>query len=209
MRYASHHATEQLAHPWRLETAKTQRVHAGDRPGTHGENIPDNPADTGRRALKRLDRAGVIVRLELERHTEPISHVDHAGVFLAGSDDDLGRLGWEGLEQQPSVFVGAVLAPHHGKNTQLSKVGFSAEHLENAFVLLRGDAVFLNDFRGDLGVGHQVSCRARGAESGGETESSSGRLASVPVTGRGKIVSRKTGCKSAFKYNAYFVAAMP
>ena len=173
------------------------------------KNIPDNPADTGRRALKRLDRAGVIVRLELERHAKSVAHVDHAGIFLASGDDDLGRLGGERLEQQPCVFVGAMLAPHHGKDAQLGEVGFAAEHPEDAIVLLRGDAVFLDDFRGDLGLWHQVSRRARGAESGGETESSSGRLASVPVTGRGKIVSRKTGCKSAFKYNADFVTGMP
>ena len=58
-------------------------------------------------------------------------------------------------------------------------------------VLLRGDAVFFNDIRGYFGIGHQVSCRTWCVESRGETESSSGRLASVPVIGHGKIVSQK------------------
>ena len=199
---AGHHASKQPPHRRRLEAAETQRVHAGDWPGAHGENVADDAAHAGRRPLKRLDRAGVIVRLDLERHAEPVAHVDYAGVFLAGGDDDLGRPGGEGLEQGPGVLVGAMLAPHHGENAQLGEVRLAAENLEDAFVFLRSDAVFLDDPRVDLRLGHQGSHRAEGGASGGETESSSDRLASVPATGRSNIESRKTGCKSALKIDA-------
>ena len=183
------HAAEQSPHGWRLEAAKPQRVHAGDRAGAHGENVADNAADAGCRPLERLDRAWMVVRLDLERHAQPVAHVDHSGVLLPGGDDDLGRLRGERLEQRPGVFVGAMLTPHHGEDAQLGEVRLPAENLEDVLVFLRRDPVFLDDFRGDLRLGHQGSRRAKGGASGGETESSRDRLASVPATGRGKIGS--------------------
>jgi len=38
----------------------------------HGENIADDAADTGRRALERLDGTGVVVRLDLKGNREAI-----------------------------------------------------------------------------------------------------------------------------------------
>ena len=41
--------------------AEAQLVHDRDRPGAHGEDVADDAADTGRRALVRLDEARVVV----------------------------------------------------------------------------------------------------------------------------------------------------
>ena len=96
----------------------------------------------------------MVVRLDLERHPEAVAHVDHPGIFLAGSHDHLWRTGGESLQQRTGIFVGAVFAPHDGEDAQLGEVWLAAEDLKNVLVFLRRDAVFLDDFRGDLGVGH-------------------------------------------------------
>ena len=46
---------------------ESQRVKHRDRPCAHRENIAKNAADACRRALKRLDETGMIVRFDLER----------------------------------------------------------------------------------------------------------------------------------------------
>ena len=52
-------------------------------PRAHGEDVADDAADAGRRALERLDRARMIVALHLERDGPAVADVDHARVFLA------------------------------------------------------------------------------------------------------------------------------
>ena len=50
-----------------VERTEAQRIHHRDRPRAHGEDVAQNAADAGGRALKRLDEARVIVRFDLER----------------------------------------------------------------------------------------------------------------------------------------------
>ena len=64
--------------------AEAQPVEQRDRPGAHRDDVAEDPADAGRRALERLDRGRVVVRLDLERDRDPVAEVDHAGV-LAGA----------------------------------------------------------------------------------------------------------------------------
>src|SRR5438067_726808 len=61
--------------------AESQRIHDRDGPRAHGEDVAKDAADTGGRALKRLDEAGVIVRLDLECDDVAAADIDDAGVF--------------------------------------------------------------------------------------------------------------------------------
>src|ERR1019366_7745224 len=99
-----------FARPWTVfgDRAAAQGVDRADRPGAHREDVADDAADPGRRALKRLNRARVIVRLDLERNGQAVADVDDTGVLLAGADQDFWRLRREGLEQRAGVLVGAV-----------------------------------------------------------------------------------------------------
>ena len=61
--------------------AEAQRVHHRDRAGAHGEDVADDAADAGGRALVGLDEARVVVRLDLEGDRELVADVDDAGVL--------------------------------------------------------------------------------------------------------------------------------
>ena len=76
MRDARDHAFEDAAVARRrsvriVERAEAQRVHHGDGPRAHGEDVAQNAADAGGRALERLDETGVVVRFDLERDRSP------------------------------------------------------------------------------------------------------------------------------------------
>ncbi len=75
-----------------VEGTETQWVHGGDGPGTHGEDVPQDPAHPRRGPLVGLDRGGVIVALDPQRNGNPIAGVDHAGV-LTGAHQHVIRLG--------------------------------------------------------------------------------------------------------------------
>ena len=61
--------------------AEAQAVEQRDRPRAHRDDVAEDPADAGRRALERLDRGGVVVRLGLERDGDTLAEVDHARVL--------------------------------------------------------------------------------------------------------------------------------
>src|SRR5665213_1830152 len=65
----------------RLNRAKTQRVHHGQRPCAHGENIAQNSANASRGALERFNIAGVVVAFNLEGAGPTVSYVDNAGIL--------------------------------------------------------------------------------------------------------------------------------
>ncbi len=72
--------------------AERQRVEAGDRPRAHGEDVAQDAADAGRRALIGLDVARVIVALHLEHDGKAVADINHAGIFARALDHP-GRLG--------------------------------------------------------------------------------------------------------------------
>ena len=74
-------AFEQAAGAGRVEIAEAQRVEQRDRPRAHREDVADDAADAGGRALIRLDERRVVVRLDLEDGGEPVADVDRAGVL--------------------------------------------------------------------------------------------------------------------------------
>ena len=81
---AGDRALEQVALARLVERAEAQRVERGDRTRAHREDVADDAADAGRRALVGLDRAGVVVRLHLEGDRPAVAHADDARV-LAGA----------------------------------------------------------------------------------------------------------------------------
>ena len=106
--------------------AEEQRVHHGDRPGAHGEDVAEDAAHPGGRALVGLDGRRVVVGLDADGHGDAVADVDDPGV-LARADQHVGALGGQPPQVDPRRLVGAVLAPHHGEQGQLEVVGRPAQ----------------------------------------------------------------------------------
>jgi hypothetical protein len=66
--------------------AEAQRVHRRDGPRAHGEDVAQDAAHAGRRALVRLDIGRVVVALHLEDHRLAVADIDHAGVLARSLD---------------------------------------------------------------------------------------------------------------------------
>ncbi len=136
---ALHRPVEQVARPCRGELAEAQRVEDGDRPRADREDVTEDAAHTGGRALERLDGARVVVRLDLEGHGQPVADVDDAGV-LARAHEHVPALGGEPSQELARVLVRAVLGPHEREHGQLERVWLPAESLADAVVLGVGQA---------------------------------------------------------------------
>jgi hypothetical protein len=63
-------------------------------PRAHGEDVAQDAADAGRRALIGLDVARVVVALHLEDGGLAVADVDDAGVLARAADDASGP--WSG-----------------------------------------------------------------------------------------------------------------
>ena len=120
--------------------AEAERIHDGQRPRAHGEDVAQNAADAGGRALERLDVAGVVVALDLEGAGPAVAHVDDAGVFARPLHHAV-ALGGQALEMHAARFIGAMLAPHHAVDAEFGERRHAAERRQNAVVLVRSDAV--------------------------------------------------------------------
>ena len=131
--------------------AEPEGVHREDRAGTHGEDVTDDAANAGSRALERLDGAGVVVALHLEGDGPSIANVDDAGIFLTRFYEDSRAGDGEFFQLELGVFIRAMLAPHDGENAEFGEVGLASEDGFDAFVFVGRDAVFGDDFRCDGG----------------------------------------------------------
>ncbi len=133
------HALEQVARaPRSGRLAEPQRVEHGDRAGAHREHVAEDPADPGGRPLERLDRARMVVRLDLEGDGEAVSDIDRAGV-LARADEDVPALGRQAAQELLGVLVGAVLGPHQRQHRELDVAGFATQAGDDQFVLVVGE----------------------------------------------------------------------
>ncbi len=65
----------------RRDFTKAERIEDRYRARAHGENIPQDAANAGGRALERLDVTRMIVRFDFERGHEAVPDVHDAGVF--------------------------------------------------------------------------------------------------------------------------------
>ena len=131
----------------RVNRPEAQRIHDGEGASAHGEDVAQDAAHAGGRALKGLDVAGVVVALDLEGAGPAVADVDDAGV-LAGALDDAVAFGGQALEMDAAGLVGAVLAPHDGVDAEFGEGGYAAQSRKDAAVLLRGDAVLGQQLRG-------------------------------------------------------------
>ena len=122
-----------------VEGAEVQRVEEGDGPGAHGEDVADDAADAGGRALVGLDGRGVVVALDAQGDGDAVADVDHAGV-LAEAGQHPGRLRRQPAEVDPGRLVGAVLGPHHRVHGQLEVVGRPAEEPVDGLRFVVGEA---------------------------------------------------------------------
>ena len=132
-------ALEQVARAGRVELAEAQRVEHGDRAGADREDVAQDAAHAGGGALEGLDRARVVVRLDLEGHREAVPDVDHAGV-LAGPHQQVRPLRRQQPQQLLRVLVGAVLGPHEREDGQLERIRLAPEARAYPLVLRVGEA---------------------------------------------------------------------
>ena len=162
---------EQVARARRpRDLAEAQRVEDRDRPRADREDVAQDAADAGGGALERLDRARVVVRLDLERAREPAAERDRAGV-LPRAHHDAAALDRQRAQQPLGVLVGAVLRPHQREDRELDLVRLALHVLDDELVLVVGEPELAV-----AGGGH-------GHASAGTTDSNSFNPSTEPVSG--------------------------
>src|ERR1051326_2715939 len=131
-----------------VERAEAERVHHGDGAGAHGKNVAQNAADPGGGALEGLDKAGVIVGLDLEGDDIAAANIDDAGILARSLDDERAASG-ELFQVDARTLVRAVLAPHHGENAQFGVGGLAAEDADDGPIFGGRELVLGDEVRGD------------------------------------------------------------
>ena len=164
-----------------LRRSERQRIEAGDRARAHGEDVAQDAADAGRRALIGLDVGGVVVALDAERHRDSVAGIDHAGV-LTGADQHRPALAGQAPQVQPAGLVGAVLGPHDGVHRQFQVVGGAAEDALDGGGLVVGEPEGPVD---RLVGGHAAQHKGWGTYSRTRTRSA------LSVTVRGRMAARE------------------
>ncbi len=91
---------------------EVERVQAKFRARAHGENVANDSANAGGRALERLNRAGMIMALHLERDRPAVADIHYTRVFFAGLDQNIWARGGKLLQLFLRIFVRAMFAPH-------------------------------------------------------------------------------------------------
>src|SRR5207247_9427127 len=104
---------------------------------THGTDVADNPADTCGCALEWFNRARMIVALHLKRDGPTIADIDNPCIFLAGFYQNARPCSWKFLQFFLRVFIGAMLTPHYGENSQLSNIWLEPDDFLNPLQFLR------------------------------------------------------------------------
>ena len=130
--------------------AEAQEVERGDGPRAHGEDVAQNAADPGRRALVGLDERGMVVALHLEHADVAIADVDDARV-LARTVDDLRALGRQLAQVQAGRLVRAMLVPHRRDDAEFGEGRRPADELDEARVFVRFEPVRDGERLVDLG----------------------------------------------------------
>ena len=120
-----------------------ERIHHGDGTRAHRENVAQDSADAGGRALKRLDVARVVVRLDLESDHPTAADADDAGIFARPLHHVLARRR-QLFQMDARTLIGAVLAPHNAENAQFG-VGRLAAEKSHDLVVLRDGELMLRD----------------------------------------------------------------
>src|SRR5262249_39156449 len=122
-----------------VRRAEAQQVEQRDGPRSHRRDVPQDPADAGRRSLKGLDRGRVVVALDLERDRLALAEVEDTCVLARTLQDALARRR-KSLQQQRRVLVAAVLAPEQREDCELEVVWIAAEQFADTFQLPVGES---------------------------------------------------------------------
>jgi len=122
-----------------IRRAEAKAVEERDRPRAHRDDVPEDAADPGRRALERLDRRGMVVALDLEGDGLALAEVDDACV-LARALEDARRRGRETAEERRGVLIRAVLRPEQREDRELEVVRLAAEQVADSVELPVGEA---------------------------------------------------------------------
>ena len=150
--------------------AEAQPVEQRDRAGAHRDDVAQDPADPGRSALEGLDRARMVVALDLEGDGLALADVDDARV-LARALEDARPLDREAAQQRRRVLVRAVLRPEQGEDGELEVVRLAPEQLLDTVEFPVGQAegamqrLFCDPrqgFESSGGLGALGEARARG-----------------------------------------------
>ncbi len=144
------YAGDQMPRLGMLGRAKGERIETGDRPRAHGEDVAQDAADAGGRALIGLDVARVVVALHLEDHRLAIADVDDAGI-LARALDHPWRLGRQSAQMEARGLVRAVLVPHRREDAEFGEGRDPADQLQDALILVGLEPVAGDELGGDLG----------------------------------------------------------
>ena len=72
-----------------LNCSEAKLIHDSNWASAHSQNVANDAADAGGRALKRLNEAGVVVALDLERDRPALADVNHTGVFAHANHEVL------------------------------------------------------------------------------------------------------------------------
>ena len=134
-----------------VDLAKTQRIEHGDGPRTHGEDVAQNPADSGGRPLKWFHVARMVVRFDLERRHEPVAEIHDTGVFPGALHHEPATRR-QPLQMHLARFVGAMLAPHHAEDSEFRDVRIAPQDFLDPCVLFRGYPVFRRNLRRHLNL---------------------------------------------------------
>ena len=129
-----------------IDGAEAQRIERGDRPRTHGENIAQDAADAGGRALVGLDERRMIVAFHLKRHRQAVANVDDAGV-LTRPLQHVRPFGGQVFQIDARAFVTTVLRPHDREYPELGVIRFAAEKLDDLSILFRIEAMARHQLR--------------------------------------------------------------
>ena len=184
---AGDHAADQMAGPGVAGRAEAERVEARHRPRAHGEDVAQDAADPGRRALVGLDEGRVVVALHLEDRRLPVADVHHAGV-LAGAADDPGGLGRQSAQPDARRLVGAVLVPHRREDAELGEIRGPAHDPLDARVFLGAQPVLGDERRRDRHLRHRAHRAAH--ESASASASNMTRPSAPPSAGS----AARSGC---------------
>jgi hypothetical protein len=134
-----------------LGIAEAQRVHRRHRASAHGENVAQDAADAGRRALIGLDVAGVVVRLHLEDDGLTVADVDDAGILARSLDHQLPG-GRQRTQPLLRALVRAMLVPHGREDAELGIGRVAPDQLQDLAVFIGLEPVIGDHFAGDVDI---------------------------------------------------------
>src|ERR1035437_8486628 len=156
-----------------------ERAKRRARQRAHGEDVAEDAADTGRRTLVRLDRAGVVVRLYLEHRGATVADVDGAGVPTGALEHALAG-GGEAFQQWLAGLVAAVLTPERADDAELDARRRAPQLGHGQLVLVGGESNLRQLGGRDHGYAHATPAKLPCCPTSAATQVNSCRPSALP-----------------------------